>query len=170
VNKIIKRVHQYDEWVYFWMIGFGMDRVPQYKDGENMIPTEHESQCALFEWAGRQERRFPELRLMYAIPNGGLRHKKVAADLKAEGVKSGVPDVCLPVARGTWHGLYVEMKRKKTGRVSVSQAGWIEALADQGYRAEVCHSWTDAADLILDYLMSDKYRIEPTIKEAEVIK
>jgi len=115
-------------------------------------PTEHQDQAALFEWASRQERRYPELQLMHAIPNGGHRHKAVAARLKSEGVKPGVPDICLPVARGTCHGLYIEMKRKGSGKVRPEQKEWHRSLAEQGYRVEVCWSWAEAMDVIVDYL------------------
>ena len=60
-----------------------------------MKASEHQEQVALFRWAEFAIARWPELALMYAIPNGGHRHKAVAAGLKAEGVKRGVPDVCL---------------------------------------------------------------------------
>lgn len=64
------------------------------------VPTEAEEQIALFEWATLQSGRFPELALLYHVPNGGSRNKIEAARLRAQGVKSGVPDLCLPVARG----------------------------------------------------------------------
>ena len=53
-------------------------------------------QVALFGWAEYNEAYYPELRLLYAIPNGGHRHKAMSAELKAEGVKPGVPNLCLP--------------------------------------------------------------------------
>lgn len=43
----------------------------------------------------------------FAIPNGGFRHKKIAEELRAEGVKAGVPDICI-VHRGRVH--FLEMK------------------------------------------------------------
>ena len=67
--------------------------------------SEHAEQVALFKWAEFAAARWPELTLMHAIPNGGHRNKITAARLKAEGVRAGVPDICLPVARGGWHGL-----------------------------------------------------------------
>lgn len=54
------------------------------------IPTEAEEQIALFEWARLQTGRFPELALLYHVPNGGSRNKIEAARLRAQGVKSGV--------------------------------------------------------------------------------
>lgn len=46
------------------------------------------------------------------------------------GTRRGVPDVCLPVARCGFHGLYVEMKRrqKSLSHVSDDQNVWIQAL------------------------------------------
>jgi len=116
------------------------------------MPTEHEEQKALIHWAKVAVRQYPELRLLYAIPNGGKRHVGVARKLKAEGVQSGVPDLCLPVPRGTYCGLYIEMKRKKGGTVTAEQKEWIELLTDQRYRAVVCHGWLSACDEIQAYL------------------
>ena len=114
------------------------------------IPTEHQEQCMLFQWAAWK----PELRLMHAIPNGGKRDIRTAALMKAEGVKPGVPDIFLPLPRGGCHGLYIELKRRKGGIVSKEQAAWMAALAAQGYRCAVCHGWEMARDEILDYLKS----------------
>lgn len=114
--------------------------------------TENQEQQLLFEWAALSAGRWPELALMYHIPNGGSRSKSEAGRFKAEGVKSGVPDICLPVARGGYHGLYIELKRVKGGRVSPAQQGWIAALRDQGYCACVCKGWDDAAHIIKAYL------------------
>lgn len=114
--------------------------------------TESQEQQLLFEWAALSAGRWPELALMYHIPNGGSRSKAEAGRFKAEGVKAGVPDICLPVARGGYHGLYMELKRVKGGRVSPAQQGWIAALRDQGYYACVCKGWDDAAHIIKAYL------------------
>lgn len=119
------------------------------------IPTEHQEQCTLFEWAAWQEGFWPELRMMYAIPNGGKRDIRTAAMLKAEGVKPGVPDICLPVARAGLHGLYIEMKRRKGGLVSKAQEAWMRALMDQGYMCVVCRGWEQARETILEYLKQD---------------
>lgn len=115
-------------------------------------PSEGEEQATLFSWARMMSGKHPELRLLYHIPNGGERRKSEAARMKAEGVKPGVPDICLPAARGPWHGLYIELKRRKGGRLSDAQRRWLEALRKQGYAAYVCFGWKDAADLIENYL------------------
>jgi hypothetical protein len=115
-------------------------------------PLESQEQATLFEWARLMENRYPELRLMYHIPNGGLRNKPVAVTLTAQGVRRGVPDICLPVARHEFHGLYIELKRLKGGKVSQEQADWILLLKEQGYKAEVCYGFADAKNVLEEYL------------------
>lgn len=121
------------------------------------VGTEHAHQVALFCWAALAAADLPELRLMFAIPNGGERNKIVAARLKAEGVKASVPDIFLPVARGKWHGLFIELKklgakRSDAGRASREQLEMIEKLRGQGFGACVCVGWEAARDTLLGYL------------------
>ena len=85
------------------------------------VPTESVEQQCLFRWAAFQSGRFPELALLYHVPNGGSRKKAEAGRFRAEGVKAGVPDLCLPVARGGFHGLYIEPKRQKGSKTSDDQ-------------------------------------------------
>jgi len=91
------------------------------------------------------------LERLYAIPNGGQRHGVVAARLKAEGVKAGVPDLHLPVAMHGYHSLYIELK-KKGGKVSPSQTEWHIALRLQNNCVVVCYSWEEAASTLQNYL------------------
>lgn len=120
------------------------------------VPTESQEQQALFQWAALHTGRYPELALMYHIPNEGLRNPRTGARMKAEGMKPGVPDVCLPVARGGFHGLYIEMKRTKGGRVEPGQREWLGALNGQGYAAVVCLGWEKAAQMIEAYLLQKR--------------
>jgi len=112
---------------------------------------EHREQVALVEWAQLITPRCPALALLFAIPNGGARHPAVAAKLKAEGVRAGVPDLCLPVARGGFHGLYVELKAAG-GRVAPAQQQWHERLRAEGYAVVVAVGWVAAARALCDYL------------------
>ena len=115
------------------------------------IQYEANEQSALFEWAGWMRGKYPVLDLLYHIPNGGSRNEREAANLKRQGVKAGVPDLCLTVARGGYHGLYIEMKYGKN-KPSEHQKRWIDALRAQGYVAEVCYGWHQASELITEYL------------------
>lgn len=119
------------------------------------IQHEAAEQEALFRWASYQYGTYPELRLMYHIPNGGSRNKQEAANLKKQGVKSGVPDICLPVPRGKYHGLYIEMKAGKN-KATDNQSKWLEALNNQGYVAVVCVGCAQAVEVITKYLSGGK--------------
>ncbi|WP_407543471.1 VRR-NUC domain-containing protein (plasmid) [Deinococcus radiomollis] len=60
---------------------------------------------------------------IYANSNGYHRSPAVAAKLKADGVRKGIPDLHLAVATGRDHGLYIEMKNPG-GRPSAEQSSW----------------------------------------------
>ncbi len=115
--------------------------------------SESAHQKALFCWAALpdQQRAYPELSLMFAIPNGGERNKIVAGNLKAEGVKAGVLDIFLPVSRGGFHGLFIEMK-VKPNKPTKEQQDFQTAVEIQGYATLVCYSWVEAALGIERYL------------------
>lgn len=117
--------------------------------------SEHTEQAALFEWAQYMinQGRMPELAWMYANPNWRPKESE-RIYLAAEGMKPGIPDICLPIPRNGKHGLYIELKTK-TGRASKGQKQWIEGLAALGYEAQVCKGWEAARDVILDYLEYD---------------
>lgn len=116
------------------------------------IPTESQEQRALFEWAGYLSQDYPQLRLLYHIPNEGVRSPVGGMLAIAEGLKPGVPDICLPVANETYSSLYIELKRTKRGTVSAEQKWWIAELEAAGCRAVVCKGWLAAADEIKKYL------------------
>ena len=99
--------------------------------------------------------RYPAAhKLIYHVPNGGHRVKAVAAKLKGQGVKAGVPDLVLPMARGGYFGLYIEFKATPPhdAVVAPSQRDWVLALVEQGYKAVVCRGMSAAMAVIDDYL------------------
>ena len=116
--------------------------------------TEWQEQRALIEWAALMEKRYPALRWLFHIPNGEKRDRITAAKLKAMGVRAGVPDLCLPVPRKGYHGLYIELKAG-TSRPSKTQQGWIAFLAGEGYLVKICYGFQEAASALLDYLRED---------------
>ena len=117
--------------------------------------TEHGHQTALFIWAAQNFDKYPQLRYMFAIPNGGQRHAAVAGKLKAEGVKAGVPDIFLavPIRKGEYHqcGLFIELKIGRN-TATEEQKQWLKMLNQSNYTAIVCHGWEQARDIILEYL------------------
>lgn len=116
--------------------------------------SEHDHQAELIRLCRMREALHPELALLHAIPNGGLRDPVTAGKLSAEGLRAGVPDLCLPVPRQGYHGLYVELKTQG-GQLSPEQRWWAEQLRAQGYRVEACWGWEAAAVAIWTYLGID---------------
>lgn len=122
---------------------------PRKKPGEE----EHQIQCAFIEWVRiMQNSKWPELELLYAIPNGGFRHISVAAKLKAEGAKAGVLDMHLPVPRGPWHSLFLETK-KPGGNMSPEQKEFAWLAMKQGNLVKVCDSVDKLIRVTEDYLV-----------------
>lgn len=88
--------------------------------------------------------------LLHSIPNGGLRSKGTAAQMKAEGQKPGYPDMGLDAARGIYHGLRIELKHGKN-IASEEQKGWQVRLTKEGYCALILFDWERAVEAILTY-------------------
>lgn len=123
------------------------------RPGPGVVPvrSEHDEQAALVRGVDLLRGLYPELDLLFAIPNGGNRSPATGARLKAEGVKAGVPDLFLPVGRGGFFGLFVEMKTAE-GIVRPDQRAWIARLLEEGYSVKVCRSAGDAVDTIVGYM------------------
>jgi len=118
----------------------------------DVMLSEHQEQVLLFGWLEIKAKIYPFLGWAFAIPNGELRKKTVAIRLKAEGVKSGVPDTFFPVPCDGYHGLWIEMKRSdKEKNTTKNQKDWIQYLRAAGYRAEVAAGWVPAVHIIIDY-------------------
>jgi len=121
-----------------------------------LAPSEHDEQVALFAWAAANEKAHPELALLHATPMGGHRHPAVGALLKAEGCKAGYPDVSLPIARGRWHSLHLELKRADhSNGPTPEQLLWIERLREYGNFTAVAYGAQDAINTIMAYLSQE---------------
>ena len=116
------------------------------------VDREGQEQAALMR---ELQLRFPAaFKLIYHVPNGGHRVKAVAAKLKAQGVKAGIPDLVLPMARGGYFGFYIEFKATvEPAPVSDSQRDCLRRLNEQGYLAIVCRGHFDAIEQLRAYLM-----------------
>jgi len=113
--------------------------------------SEHSEQAALIACVDLNAGRHPALRNVFAIPNGGARHKAVAGKIRAEGARPGVPDLCLAWPAHGWHGLYIELKVGRN-KPSAAQIDWLARLEAAGYRAVVCRGWQAAWREIAWYL------------------
>lgn len=127
-----------------------------YTRQQNRRRSEATEQETLIQWCGWQQGKYPELKLIYHVPNGGSRNTLEAANLKRQGVKAGVPDLCLPVARNGFHGLYIEMKYGKN-KTTENQKEWLEELTAQGYFTTVCYGAEEAERIIARYLQFPGY-------------
>ena len=117
-----------------------------------MNHKESDHQQALFAWAKLAQTKHPELSLLHAIGNGNARTNAIqGARMKREGVLAGVSDIFLPVSRGGYHGLYIELK-VKGNTTSPSQKWWIAEVGKQGYLAKVCFGWIETKVIIEEYL------------------
>jgi hypothetical protein len=142
----------------------------------SMRTTEHDIQAALFDWAELASARYPALKLMFAIPNGGKREKRqdkkgrwfspIAIKLKKEGVKAGIPDIFLPSARGGSHGLFIEMKAPD-GKVTPNQKRVHQKLREAGYAVIVCFSLESATTLITWYLEQKPSKLKEAQPDAK---
>lgn len=115
----------------------------------NMKRSETTEQISLFNWARANEAFIPELRLLHHVPNEGKRTN--GAVLKAAGLKTGVPDLYLPVPRGGFHGLYIEMKFG-SGKTTKAQEEFMALLRQQGYKTAVAYGAEQAREIIRHYL------------------
>lgn len=108
--------------------------------------TEDQEQAKLSAWMSKEGIKH------FAIPNGGMRNMIEAVKLKRCGVMPGVPDIMVPIPSGSYHGLFLELKRIKGGRVSQSQLHWLTLLRDFGYYADIAYGFDEARDIIIKYL------------------
>lgn len=122
----------------------------------NMKRGEDTEQMKVINWANWNINKWPELKWLFHIPNGGKRNKAEAARFKMAGVKAGVSDLELPVARGKYHGLFIEMKYGKN-KATDAQEEFIEFVKQKGYLAVVCNGADEAINVLEQYLAMGVY-------------
>lgn len=118
---------------------------------QNMKRSELTEQIRLFNWAESIKWFVPELNMMYHVPNEGKRQQGTGAILKAAGMKKGVPDIVLPVARQGYHGLYIELKFG-SGKPTKEQKAFMKQLNEEGYLTAVAYGFEEAREIIRHYL------------------
>ena len=113
--------------------------------------SEDTEQIAVISWARWQQQKYPELELLHHCPNGGSRNKAEAVKLKQMGVLAGIPDLSLPVPKGIYNGLYIEMKYDN-GSLQDSQKQILRELAAVGHYCAVCYGAEEAIQILEEYL------------------
>lgn len=122
---------------------------------QNMRKSELTEQIKLFNWAESVKDFVPELKMMYHVPNEGKRQQGTGAILKAAGLRKGVPDIVLPVARQGYHGLYIELKFGKN-KPTREQEEYLQALRNAGYQSAVAYGFEQAREIIRHYLRRER--------------
>lgn len=122
-----------------------------------MQRNEEREQARLIKWASRATVRaqLPALSWLFHVPNGGQRSARTGAQLRAMGVRPGVPDLLLPQWQG---GIAIEMK-SPTGRLAPEQASWLAHLDACGWRTVVARSAEEARLALIAYLGGDPAQV-----------
>lgn len=149
-----------------------MGRLPLTPEKLASSGSEHSEQSALMLWAWQSLLFMPDLELLFAIPNGGMRggangSAAAGARMRAEGVKRGVPDLCLPIANRGFHSLFIELKRAngKPSDLSEEQRGWLDNLSTAGHCCALCFGWRSAAEM-LKWYVGNEWKNAPSCKWA----
>ena len=121
------------------------------------IPLEYDDQCSIFTFAQvmAATNQNPDLKMLWASLNGVRLTIGQAVKAKKAGMKKGYPDIGLDVARGGYHGLRIELKREKGGRLEPEQKEWLQDLAEYGYFACVCRGANAAKLVLINYLRGE---------------
>jgi len=118
---------------------------------QNMKRGEDTEQMRVMYWAAAAECRYPQLKWLHHIPNGGTRNSAEAIKLKQMGVKRGISDLHLPYPRGKYCGMYIEMKYGKNVTTR-EQAEFLCDMKAAGHCVAVCHDAQAAIELITRYM------------------
>lgn len=142
-----------------WVAATDVPPKSSKKSGPRKSEVEGQEQAELIKLVRAQ---FPvEGPLLIHIPNGGSRKNAYEGwRLKEQGVRAGVSDLLLPVARQGFHGLWIEFKAAPPNDAAVSpaQREWVESMRKEGYRAEICLGVAQALAVITDYLAKPTFR------------
>ena len=127
-----------------------------------MKRSEDTEQIVVVAWAGLNQAKYPELKWLHHVPNGGSRNKVEAIKLKQMGVKAGVSDLCLPYPKGNYCGLYIEMKYDK-GRHQESQKEFLTDMEEAGHYVATCYTAQDAIQVLKEYcsIKDTKVKLSP---------
>lgn len=111
------------------------------RDSVNEGATEASEQIAVFDWCATYEGHAPILGFAFHSPNGEKRHITTAKRLRSMGVKSGVPDIILPLSSHDREakGLAIEMK-VRANKPTAAQRAWLLTLQADGWKVAVCWS------------------------------
>lgn len=134
---------------------------------KNTSPLESWEQEQFFRWVYGHQIKYPELQLINGSMNGVRVGPKTMKNLKAQGLRRGIPDIDVPIARRGAHGLRIEMKRVSGGSISSDQRRIHTMLEKQGYTVCVCRGWREAVGVLINYLDIDESLPDAVARSTE---
>lgn len=143
--------------VFFHTVHWTKEIADMRKSKIKFESSESQEQRKVFDWAANVKniQIYSGIELMFHIPNEGKRTIAYANKLKSEGLLSGVSDICIPVAKGVYHGFFIEMKYNKN-TLTQEQRSFLSGVKKQGYATAVCYSANEAIKLIQKYFLLDR--------------
>ncbi len=112
---------------------------------------ESKEQASLIQWARLSINKYPELVYLHCSLNSVQLSSIQDKIAKSQGMIKGIPDLFLPVRRGTYSGLYIEMKIKGN-ELTLEQEKFLSYVESQGYCVDVCYNWIEAKNTLINYL------------------
>ena len=104
-----------------------------------------------FNWVRLNEKFDSRFCAIYHIANERRTSMHSGKILKQKGVRSGVPDVCVPIPSGMYPGLYIEFK-VRPNVLSDTQKAFIKTLLNLGFLVVVAWSADEAIQIVTEYL------------------
>lgn len=117
-----------------------------------MIYMEHELQKSCLKYMRLQYHDV----IIFSIPNGAKRSKTERAIAKSEGLTAGIPDLYIACPSKGFHGLFIELKNGKHGRVSDKQMEMMARLESFGYKCVVVRTFDEFKEVTDNYLTNYK--------------
>ena len=124
---------------------------------------EHQHQSAYIQWCEFNINTYPELGNIFSIPNGAWYgtdtelNIRMAAKMKREGLRKGVPDLFLAYPSNKYHGMFIEFKKDASQKLKPEQAEWIKKLSAVKYVCAIVYTLDDAIQVTLRYLQKGLY-------------
>lgn len=124
------------------------------KQAKPSLPKISETQIQIqcINWFRQQYRAIYDAGCLIHIANERQCSMRRGKELKDMGVRKGIPDLCLFMARKGFHGLFIEMKAPHE-YPRPEQRQIMAMLEREGYKCVVCRSLEEFRTIINDYLI-----------------